>query len=103
MYNYIRELHRLFSREPNCAEQKEEIAALRLKVKEHLNDEDKKLMLRIEDTQALMTYETSLESFAAGFRTAYGLACELNADGHYSYEDAETARICSVIKDPKKQ
>ena len=36
--------------------------------------------------------ETSLASFMAGFKLAWGLAQELEADGLYSFEDEEEER-----------
>ena len=36
----------------------------------------------------------SLASFMAGFKLAWGLAQELEADGLYSFEDEEENRVC---------
>ena len=44
------------------------------------------------DAQNLLREETSLASFMAGFKLAWGLAQELEADGLYSFDDEEEER-----------
>ena len=46
------------------------------------------------DTQNLLREETSLASFTAGFKLAWGLSKELESDGLYSFDEDETERIC---------
>ena len=94
MYEYMRELHRLFNTQPSCAEQMTQTELLKTDLKKHLGEEERKLLLRLLDTRDVMDYEISLESFSAGFRLAYGLTRELESGGRYSYEDAEVERIC---------
>ena len=98
MYNYLRELHRCFNTEPDCTTQRTEISSLQSELKTHLGEAERKLLLRLTDAQGILSYETSLESFAAGFRTAAKLFCEMEAQGSYSYEDAETERIVQTIR-----
>ena len=98
MYNYLRELHRCFNTEPDCPEQQTELASLEAELKTHLGEAERKLLLRLTDAQGILNYEISLESFAAGFRTAANLFCETEAQGGYSYEDAETERIVHTIR-----
>ena len=92
MYNCLRELHRCFNTEPDCPELNTELASLEAQLKPHLGEAERKLLLRLLDTQTTFRYETSLESFAAGFRTAHSIFCEAHACP-YSYEDAEAERI----------
>lgn len=94
MYEYMRELHRLFNTQPSYAEQQNQVEILKTDLKKHLDEEERKLLLRLLDTRDVMDYEISLESFAAGFRLAYGLTRELESGGGFSYEDEETKRIC---------
>ena len=94
MYNYMRELHRQFDSKPDCAQQQKELDRIHGELKKHLVEEDRKQLLRLLDTQAVINYETSLESFTAGFHLAWGLLSELSARGNFSYEDTETKRIC---------
>ncbi len=101
MYNYIRELHRIFNTEPDCPEQRKQADALQTELKTHLGEEERKLLLRLTDTQSILNYEISLESFAAGFRLAAGIAKELESGGLYSFDDEETERICKGLSDRK--
>ena len=94
MYEYMRKLHRLFNTQPSCAEQLNQVETLKADLKEHLDEEERKLLLRLLDTRDVMDYEISLESFAAGFRLAYGLTQEIESSSRYSYEDEEVQRIC---------
>ena len=41
--------------------------------------------------------ETSLASFTAGFKLAWGLSKELEVDGLYSFDEEETERVCRQI------
>lgn len=50
------------------------------------------------DTQNLLREETSLASFTAGFKLAWGLSKELEADGLYSFDEEETKRVCHRIE-----
>lgn len=51
-------------------------------------------LLKLVDLGIELREETSLASFMAGFRLAWGLAQELETDGLYSFEDEEEARAC---------
>ena len=94
MYNYLRELHRLFNSKPDCTKEKRELDTLTEELRGHLGEAERILLLEIIDIRDAMDHEISLESFAAGFRLAYGLTRELEAAGGYSYEEEETKRIC---------
>ena len=97
MYNYLRELHRQFCSEADCPAQRKELDSLQAELKNHLGQEERKLLLRLLDSQNIINYETSLESFAAGFRTAHSILCELKVQDSYSYEEEENKRICQGI------
>ena len=72
----------------------EEIEALRQELRETLQKPERRKLLRLVDAQNLLREETSLASFMAGFKLAWGLAQELEADGLYSFEDKEEDRVC---------
>ena len=88
MYEYLQALHRRFFREPEHTDLHEEIAKLRQELEAQLNPTQRKMLLRLIDVQGYLKNDVSLESFAAGFKLASGIAKELEADGLYSY-DAE--------------
>ena len=94
MNDYMRALHQRFFQEPECADVRREIEELRQELRETLQKPERRKLLRLVDVQNLLREETSLASFMAGFKLAWGLAQELEADGLYSFEDEEEARAC---------
>ena len=94
MHDYMQPLHQRFFQEPECADVWEEIEALRQELRETLQKPERRKLLRLVDAQNLLREETSLASFMAGFKLAWGLAQELEADGLYSFEDKEEDRVC---------
>ena len=94
MNDYMRALHQRFFREPECADVREEIEGLHRDLREPLNRQDRDKLLKLVDLSIELREETSLASFMAGFKLAWGLAQELEADGLYSFEDEEEARAC---------
>ena len=97
MNDYMRALHQRFFREPKCEEQKQELEATRQELQKRLIKSERRMLLRILDAQALMQEEISLASFTAGFKLAWGLSKELEADGLYSFDEEETDRACRQI------
>ena len=51
-------------------------------------------LLRLLDAQNTLLVESKLMSFTVGFKLAWGMARELEADGLYSFEREEEERIC---------
>ena len=92
MNDYMQALHQRFFREPECADVREEIEELRQELRETLQKPERRKLLRLVDVQNLLREETSLASFMAGFKLAWGLAQELEADGRYSFDDEEEER-----------
>ena len=64
----------------------EEINTLRQELESNINPSQHKLLLRLLDVQGYLKNDVSLESFAAGFKLAAGIAKELETDGLYSYD-----------------
>lgn len=92
MNDYMRALHQRFFREPECADVRREIEELRQELRETLQKPERRKLLRLVDVQNLLREEISLASFMAGFKLAWGLAQELEADGLYSFDDEEEGR-----------
>ena len=74
MNDYMRALHQRFYREPDFSELEEDIEDTRREVRD------------------------CLASFTAGFKLAWGLSKELEADGLYSFDEEETERLCHRIE-----
>lgn len=94
MNDYMRALHQRFFREPEYADVRREIEGLRQEVREQLDRQNREKLLKLVDLGIELREETSLASFMAGFKLAWGLAQELEADGLYSFEDEEEDRVC---------
>ena len=94
MNDYMRALHQRFFREPECADVRREIEGLRRELREQLDRQNREKLLKLVDLGIELGEEISLASFMAGFKLAWGLAQELEADGLYSFEDEEEARAC---------
>lgn len=54
--------------------------------------------MQLVDAQNLLREKTSLASFTAGFKVAWGIAKELEADGLYSFGYEEVQRACKAAE-----
>ena len=93
MSDYIRALHQRFFRKPNVTQLEKEIEAARQDVRDCLDKAQRRRLMDLIDGQALLREAISQASFTAGFKLAWGIAKELEADGLYSPEE-ETEYIC---------
>ena len=92
MNDYMTALHQRFYREPDFSELEEEIEEVRQEVRDCLDKMQRRRLMYLVDTQNLLREETSLASFTAGFKLAWGIARELEADGLYSFPKEEEQR-----------
>ena len=79
MNDYMRALHQRFYREPDFSELEEDVENTRQEVRDFLDKMQRRRLMHLVDTQNLLREETSLASFAAGFKLAWGLSKELEA------------------------
>lgn len=86
MNDYMTALHQRFYREPDFSELEEEIEEARQEVRDCLDKMQRSRLMHLVDTQNLLREETSLVSFTAGFKLAWGIAKELEAEGLYSFD-----------------
>jgi len=98
MNDYMTALHQRFFREPDFTELEEDIEKTRQEVRNCLDKMERRKLMHLVDTQNLLREETSLASFTAGFKLAWGIAKELGADGLYSFRKDEERRACEVIE-----
>ena len=96
--DYMKALHQRFYREPDFSEMEEDIENTRQEVRACLDKLQRRKLMHLVDTQNLLREETSLASFTAGFKLAWGLSKELEADGLYSLDEEETERLCHRIE-----
>ena len=94
---YMSELYRRYFRATDFSELEEEIENTRQEVRDYLNKMQRRRLMHLVDSQNLLKEETSLASFTAGFKLAWGLSKELEADGLYSFDEEETERVCRQV------
>ena len=98
MNDYMTALHQRFFREPDFSELEEEIEQSRQEVRDCLDKLQRRRLMQLVDAQNLLREETSLFSFIAGFKLAWGIAKELEADGLYSFDCEEEQRACKAAE-----
>ena len=98
MNDYMTALHQRFYREPDFSELEEEIEQTHQEVRDCLDKMQRRRLMHLVDTQNLLLEETSLASFTAGFKLAWGIARELEADGLYSFQKEEEQRACEIME-----
>ena len=77
MNDYMRALHQRFFREPDVSELEEDIENTHQEVRDCLDKVQRRKLMQLVDAQTLLREETSLASFTAGFKLAWGIAKEL--------------------------
>ena len=98
MNDYMTALHQRFYREPDFSELEEEIEQTHQEVRDCLDKMQRRRLMHLVDTQNLLREETSLASFTAGFKLAWGIARELEGDGLYSFQKEEEQRACEIME-----
>ena len=98
MNDYMRALHQHFFQKPNLAELEMEIETARQDVRDCLDKAQRRRLMDLVDGQALLREAISQASFTAGFKLAWGIAKELEADGLYSSQEP-SEYICHHIQE----
>ena len=93
MYDYMKALQKRFDRQPH-PELYTQIKSTQEELRRDMDTAGRRKLLRLLDAQNALLTEYTLMSFAAGFKLAWGMAKELEADGLYSFEQEEEERIC---------
>ena len=93
MYDYMKALQKRFDRQPH-PELYTRVEYAREELRRDMDATERKKLLRLLDAQNTLLAESTLMSFTAGFKLAWGMAKELEADGLYSFEREEEEHIC---------
>ena len=93
MYDYMKALQKRFDHQSH-PELDTQIEYVREKLRRDMDAAERKKLLRLLDAQNALLTESTLMSFTAGFKLAWGMAKELEADGLYSFEQEEEEHIC---------
>ena len=93
MYDYMKALQKRFDRQeyPELAAQ---IKSAKEELRRDMDAAGRRKLLRLLDAQNALLTEYTLMSFTAGFKLAWGMAKELEADGLDSFEREEEEHIC---------
>ena len=97
MNDYMKALHQRFFQKPNLTELEHEIETARQEVRDCLDKAQRRRLMDLVDGQALLREAVSRASFTAGFKLAWGITKELEADDLYSSQE-ETEDICLHIQ-----
>ena len=93
MYDYMKALQKRFDRQVH-SETDTEVEYAQEELRRDMDATERKKLLRLLDAQNTLLVESKLMSFTAGFKLAWGMAKELEADGLYSFEKEEEDHIC---------
>ena len=97
MYDYMKALQKRFDHQPH-PELYAQVEYAQEELRRGMDAAGRKKLLRLLDAQNTLLVESKLMSFTAGFKLAWGMAKELEADGLYSFEKEEEERICHPVE-----
>ena len=93
MYDYMKALQKRFDRQTH-PDLDAQVEYAQKELRWNMDAAGRKKLLRLLDAQNTLLVESKLMSFTAGFKLAWGMARELEADGLYSFEREEEEHIC---------
>ena len=93
MYDYMKALQKRFDRQPH-PDLDAQVEYAQTELRWNMDAVGRRKLLRLLDAQNALLIESKLMSFTAGFKLAWGMAKELEADGLYSFEREEEEHIC---------
>ena len=93
MYDYMKALQKRFDRQPH-PDLDAQVEYAQKELRWNMDAVGRRKLLRLLDAQNALLTESKLMSFTAGFKLAWGMAKELEADGLYSFEREEEEHIC---------
>mgnify|MGYP004709360709 FL=1 len=93
MYDYMKALQKRFDRQEH-GELDAQIDYAQVELRRDMDAAGRRKLLRLLDVQNALLTESKLMSFTAGFKLAWGMAKEPEADGLYSFEREEEEHIC---------
>ena len=93
MYDYMKALQKRFDRQPH-PELDAQVDRVQAELRRDMDAAGRKKLLRLLDAQNALLAESTLMSFTAGFKLAWGMAKELEAGGLYSFKLEEEEHIC---------
>ena len=95
MYDYMKALQERFD-EKQPVQLVYAVQSVREGPRDGIDAESRRKLLRLLDAQNTLLARSTLMSFTAGFKLAWGIATELEADGLYSFEKEDEEPISEV-------
>ena len=96
MYDYMKALQKRF----DCQEHSEldkQVEYAQEELRRDMDATGRRKLLRLLDAQNALLAKSTLMSFTAGFKLAWGMAKELEADGLYSFDADEEEKAKEMI------
>ena len=93
MYDYMKALQKRLDRQEH-GELDAQIEYAQVELRRDMDATGRGKLLRLLDAQNALLAKSTLMSFTAGFKLAWGMVKELEADGLYSFEREEEEHIC---------
>ena len=97
MYDYMKALQKRFDRQEH-SELDAQVEHAHEELRRDMDAARRGKLLRLLDAQNTLLAESKLMSFTAGFKLAWGMAKEPEADGLYSFEREEEEHICHPVE-----
>lgn len=97
MYDYMKALQKRFDRQEH-SELDKQVEYAQEELRRDMDATERKKLLRLLDAQNTLRAESTLMSFTAGFKLAWGMAKELEADGLYSFEREDEENACRLTE-----
>ena len=91
MYDYMKALQKHFDRQPH-PELYTQVEYAREELRRDMDAVGRKKLLHLLDAQNTLLAESTLMSFTAGFKLAWGIAEELGAPYSYDTDEEQTAQ-----------
>ena len=91
MYDYMKALQKRFDRQEH-GELDEQVKCAQEELRRDMDAAGRRKLLRMIDTQNSLLAESTLMSFTAGFKLAWGIAEELGAPYSYDTDEEQTAQ-----------
>lgn len=97
MYDYMKALQKRFDRQEH-SELDKQVEYAQEELRRDMDATERKKLLRLLDAQNTLLAESTLMSFTAGFKLAWGMTKEMEAGGLYSFEREDEENACRLIE-----
>ena len=97
MYDYMKALQDRFDHQEHT-ELDEQVKCAQEELRRDMDATGRRKLLRLIDIQNSLLAESTLMSFTAGFKLAWGMTKELETDGLYSFEREDEENACRLTE-----